>query len=299
MPAGPTARERMRITRRRLVGAGATGLGVVVVASCVNLAEGGFLAAGGFGMAGNSEPGRRGETVKRGRLQARPGPRAGDAPPDSGGLGAGLSTGDAAPGVHALGLEVERDGLLYVPAGYRADRPAPLVLALHGAGGTPQRGLNPLQSLADDAGLLLLAPASRGRTWDVILSGYGPDVEYVNRALAWTFARYTVDRERLVASGFSDGASYAISLGAANGDLFTHVVAFSPGFAVLATRQGSPRSFVSHGTQDTVLPIDSCSRRLVPILRLAGYDVRYDEFEGPHAVPPGVARTAVDWLLSG
>ena len=34
----------------------------------------------------------------------------------------------------------------------------------------------------------------------------------------------------MCASGFSDGASYALSLGAANGDLFTHIAAFSPGF---------------------------------------------------------------------
>ena len=39
-----------------------------------------------------------------------------------------------------------------------------------------------------------------------------------------------VDRQRVCASGFSDGASYALSLGAANGDLFTHIAAFSPGF---------------------------------------------------------------------
>jgi predicted esterase len=37
----------------------------------------------------------------------------------------------------------------------------------------------------------------------------------------------------LAVSGFSDGASYALSIGPANGDLFTHVMAFSPGFADL------------------------------------------------------------------
>jgi len=48
-----------------------------------------------------------------------------------------------------------------------------------------------------------------------------------------------------------------------------------------------------------VLPIDQCSRRIVPMLRRAGYDVRYDEFEGGHTVPPAIASAAVDWLLAG
>jgi predicted esterase len=45
-----------------------------------------------------------------------------------------------------------------------------------------------------------------------------------------------------------------------------------------------------------VLPIDRCSRRLVPQLRQAGYDVTYQEFEGGHVLPPALARSAVGWL---
>lgn len=40
--------------------------------------------------------------------------------------------------------------------------------------------------------------------------------------------QYAVDASRVCASGFSDGASYALTLGAANGQLFTHIAAFSP-----------------------------------------------------------------------
>jgi poly(3-hydroxybutyrate) depolymerase len=48
----------------------------------------------------------------------------------------------------------------------------------------------------------------------------------------------TVDPQRICVSGFSDGASYALSLGLANGDLFTHVAAFSPGFMRPPCTQG-------------------------------------------------------------
>jgi phospholipase/carboxylesterase len=207
-----------------------------------------------------------------------------------------VGTGEGPAGLQPLGLEGARDGLLYVPAGYRAERPAPLALLLHGAGGDARHGLDLLQPLADEAGLLILAPASRGRTWDVLLGGYGPDVAFCERALAGVFGRYAVDPERIAVGGFSDGASYALSLGLTNGDLFTRIIAFSPGFMSPAEQRGLPRLFISHGTRDEVLPIDYCSRRIVPRVRRAGYDLRYREFDGPHTVPPAIAREALDWF---
>jgi predicted esterase len=64
----------------------------------------------------------------------------------------------------------------------------------------------------------------------------------------------------------------------------------------LAGQVGSPQIFVSHGTRDGWLPIESCSRRIVPRLEGAGYEVRYREFDGPHVVPPGIGREAAEWF---
>jgi len=199
-----------------------------------------------------------------------------------------------------LGLASGDGGYLYVPATNRAEEPVPLVLLLHGAGEDARDGLALLRGQADEAGLILLVPDSRGPTWDVVLGRgrYGPDVATIDRALEQTFSRYAVDPAHLAVGGYSDGASYALSLGIANGDLFTHVLAFSPGFMAPAERRGAPRIFVSHGTQDGWLPIDRCSRRLVPQLQRAGYDVRYREFEGGHVVPPQIGREAVDWFAA-
>jgi phospholipase/carboxylesterase len=192
----------------------------------------------------------------------------------------------------------DRDGVLYVPPSYHPATPAPLLLSLHGAGGSGRRHLPRLQALAEARGLLLLCPDSRESTWDVVRSRFGPDVEFVDRALDLVFARYAVDPSRLAVEGFSDGASYALSLGLLNGDLFTHVIAFSPGFVLAERRRGRPRCFVSHGTRDPILPIDPCSRRIVRELRDDRYEVSYEEFEGGHLVPPEIARGAVDWLLA-
>jgi phospholipase/carboxylesterase len=169
---------------------------------------------------------------------------------------------------------------------------------LHGAGGVAEHGMSLVRDLADAAGLLVLAPPARRQTWDVILGRYGPDVTFIDEALAATFHRCAVDARRVAAGGFSDGASYALSLGLTNGDLFTHVMAFSPGFMAPANHVGEPDCYVSHGTRDQVLPIDRCSRRIVPALERAGYEVRYREFDGPHTVPNEIAREAVGWFTA-
>ena len=267
-----------RVSRRRLLGGGAAGLAAVLLAAeVVARREGGGLMDRGRGRQAD------GGAAREGRLLARPGQQA----------------GVAEPGLHPLGLDGPRDGLLYVPPGSDPGQPAPFALLLHGAGGNARHGLDPLLPLADEAGLVLLAPDARRQTWDVLTGGYGPDVAFIDRALAQTFDRCAVDPARLAVGGFSDGASYALSLGITNGALFTHVLAFSPGFAAPAGQQDSPRLFISHGTRDEVLPIDYCSRRIVPAMQRAGFDVLYREFDGPHTVPTAIAREARDWFLTG
>jgi phospholipase/carboxylesterase len=221
------------------------------------------------------------ETAKTARLLARPGTPSGPPPK---------------PGLQELHLEKRRDGLLYIPEGYQADRPAPLIVMFHGAGGSAKHAVGALRKLADSAGLILLATDSRGQTWDVIEGGYGPDVAFLDRALELAFSRCAVNPARIAAQGFSDGASYALSLGVTNGDLFTHVIAFSPGFLAPRDQRGKPKIFVSHGMRDEVLSIASTSRRVVPQLRDAGYDVVYREFDGPHTVPGPITAEAVGWL---
>ncbi len=108
-----------------------------------------------------------------------------------------------------------------------------------------------------------------------------------------------VDAERVAVAGFSDGASYALGLGMANGDLFRRIIAFSPGFEPPSREEGRPDVFISHGIADDVLPIDRCSRRIVPALRRRGYDVRYQEFEGGHEIPAGIIEAGLSWWRGG
>src|SRR4051794_17337416 len=223
----------------------------------------------------------------------RSGPRLTARPPDVQPVPA-----DPRPGLRALDPGARRGTLLHVPPGIDEGRPARLVLVLHGAGGDARAGLAPLAPLADAHRLLLLAPASRAASWDVIAGGWGPDVRRIDDALAAVLAAYPVDPRSLAISGFSDGASYALSLGLANADLFTHVLAFSPGFVAPVRPAGVPQVYLSHGRADQVLPIDRTTRRIVVQLGAAGIPAAVHEFDGPHTVPPDIAGEAVR-LLSG
>jgi phospholipase/carboxylesterase len=198
-----------------------------------------------------------------------------------------------------VGLGSGRDGLLYIPESYSGRQPAPLFVALHGASGRGNWWLW-LSRLADQHGMILLAPDSRDRTWDRLLGRFDADVEFIDRALRHTFQRCRIDASRLALGGFSDGASYALSLGIPNGGLFSHLVAFSPGtMAVDMGHVGSPRVFVSHGTTDTVLPVWLSRDSIVPHLRGSGYDVTYRQFSGRHEIPQEIAAEALEWFVDG
>ena len=194
-----------------------------------------------------------------------------------------------------LGLDRERDAFLQMPTD-SSNTALPLLILLHGASGNGESILRRLGAAADEARVAVLAPSSRSGTWDAIRGEFGQDVAFLDRALARVFEIASIDPKRIAVGGFSDGASYALSLGLINGDLFRRVVAFSPGFVVDGPAHGKPAVFISHGTDDQILPIDLCSRQIVPRLRKRGYEVTFREFLGGHEIPAEIARDAMNWV---
>lgn len=199
------------------------------------------------------------------------------------------------PGLHPLDLGPIRDGALYIPQAAAAGEPLPLLVLLHGAESSWQ-DLEGFFPIAEELGILLLLPNSRFPTWDRASGPFGADVVYIDRALDFAFMNNAADPARLGIGGFSDGASYALSLGLTNGDLFTHIMSFSPGFISPHSLVGSPLIFISHGTSDAILPVSTTRDQIVPGLIDAGYSVIYREFDGGHTVPGDIAREALEWL---
>jgi phospholipase/carboxylesterase len=210
----------------------------------------------------------------------------------------------AAPGLHRLGMGTRRlrdlanrDGMLVIPRQAESRRPLPLIVLLHGGGGAAEdfRSKFPL---ADEYGVVMLALDSRHNTWDGVDSPFGPDVVAIDAALRYTFERVAIDPKKIALGGLSDGGMYALSLGIANGDLFTHLVAVAPGFyEPPGPAIGRPRIFLAHGTRDNVYRVAGTRERIAQRLKDAGYDVTYFEFNGPHWVTEEAARRALEWLV--
>ena len=202
-----------------------------------------------------------------------------------------------ATGQITLNLDQDRKAILQIPPSASSSS-LPLLLMLHGATQNADTMFWYLGATPDEAGVVVLAPNSQDTTWDAIGGSFGEDVAYLNRALERVFETVAIDPARVAIGGFSDGASYALSLGLINGDLFSRVAAFSPGFLISGTPHGKPQIFISHGTHDHILPIDRCGRRLAAGLIANGYEVTFREFDGDHEIPAPVACEGMTWIAS-
>ena len=213
-----------------------------------------------------------------GRLGARPDPSvAVDAP-----------TGE-------LPLPGPDEGILYVPSSYRPGTPAPLAISLHGCCGEAGSGLSLIKDYAEPNGMIVVAPQGSGGSWDVLYGGFGSDVALIDAALTEVFANYAVDPNRVAIGGFSDGASYALSLGLTNGDLFTHVISHSPGFMAPGELQGKPLIYVAHGREDRTLSFEN-TVEMVRELEQQGYRVIFRPFDAGHKRQPQIFQAAVEWF---
>ncbi|HJU98976.1 MAG TPA: alpha/beta hydrolase-fold protein [Burkholderiaceae bacterium] len=196
-----------------------------------------------------------------------------------------------APGLHTLVFPNGRETLFYAP-GHASPHGAPLLLLLHGAGRRDGGAEATALGHAMLHGAFLLAPRALGTSWDFLRGGFGPDLSFIDLLLSWTMQHYAIAADELAIAGFSDGASYALSVGLANGDLFGDILAFSPGFSRPLRIMGKPRVFIAHGAADAVLPVQR-GQEIARHLSADGYAVEFQQFAGPHLVPPEVAMGAL------
>jgi predicted esterase len=211
------------------------------------------------------------------------------------------------PGVQKLGASA----FFYRPAS-AATSLRPLIVLLHGAGMSARNFLDGVRAEADRCGCLLLSVQSTGATWDTIglvrdasKDGratrdqlFGADTGRVEQALSVALRAADADRRAVVLAGFSDGASYALSLGLANPAMFRGVIAFAPGFhlepAAINPRQ---RLFIAHSPTDQILSFERTRDDTVASLKRAGFDISFRQFEGGHRVDKAILSEAVDFVL--
>jgi predicted esterase len=204
------------------------------------------------------------------------------------------------------------DAVAYVPAS--AGPNPPLLVLLHGAGRTRLWMIDHFKAEADRRGIVLLAPTSKGITWDAISlalaasTGDNPlemkmgrrfsssrDAKRVDSAIANLAKIVPFDRARTVLAGFSDGATFALAMGMARSEKFAAVIAWSPGIAIETSLPARGRRvFVSHGRQDPTLHFEVTCGDIVPLLKSEGAKVSFMAFDGVHQIPDAAKDAFLD-----
>jgi phospholipase/carboxylesterase len=213
---------------------------------------------------------------------------------------------------HSRVFALPDEAVGYIPA--TAPAHPPLLVLLHGAGRERLLMVQHFEAEADKRGIVLLAPTSRGPTWDSVESAEAPlsedsplanrqshrftdspDARRVEAAIANLGKIVPVDRARTVLAGFSDGATFALAMGMARAHPFAAVIAWSPGIAIAtADPARGRRVFVSHGRTDPILKFQTTCNDIVPLLQSEGAAVTWLPFEGGHDAPVWLKDTFLD-----
>lgn len=163
------------------------------------------------------------------------------------------------PGSHALSLRHdgrERGFILHVPASYRAEQPAPLVLALHGGGGSmavmARDRLYGLVSQSEASGWIVVFPNGYSRlagklaTWNAGLccgaarDKGSDDVGFLRAVVADVQRRLAIDPQRIFATGMSNGGMMGYRLACEASDVFRAIAAVAGTDGTTDCRPGRP-----------------------------------------------------------
>jgi predicted esterase len=189
-------------------------------------------------------------------------------------------------------------GRVFVPAHFDPDTPIGLLVMLHGAGSAGQQYIGTFQALADAHDFIILAPDSKQLTWDMLsTTKVGVDAARIGQAIEYVLQRASIDPERIWLAGHSDGASYALTIGTANGDRFRKLVVFAAGVYWTPQKVGRPPVRVVHGRFDPVFAFGDVQGEVVGPLERAGYPVTFAPHNGGHEIGSEAAEAAILWVV--
>jgi poly(3-hydroxybutyrate) depolymerase len=189
--------------------------------------------------------------------------------------------------------------LVFLPSAYDGQRSLPALLVLHGAGGNGRQSIAAWQSVAEQNGIVLIAPT--------LPSGPAlePKVHVLFRdLLAEVQRQWKVDSRRIYVFGHSACGIFAFDAVTLDSDLFAaaavHAAAIDPDYDWIlkkALRKAPVALYIGDGDQFFSLP---SVRRTRDVLQAGGFTVHYVEI--PHhdhnyaAVAGSVNRDAWKFL---
>jgi phospholipase/carboxylesterase len=206
---------------------------------------------------------------------------------------------------------------LFTPDEIEPGRRYPLLAVLHGAGRQDELLMKAYRDEAERRQALFLVPRSFHMTWDLIALGVQggaathrdsasdrPDLDFLEYAYDLIFRRYPVDAERLALIGYSDGASYALSVGLSNPQLFRAVMGWAAGFVAIENDAAAPEVprpavLIEYGTHDELFPFEQVAVPMRQQLEAHGCAVTFRVDEGGRHWPSGQFQDeALDWFFS-
>lgn len=178
------------------------------------------------------------------------------------------------PGQFLLSVPLEKKKTqplrLFVPKGLDAKKPVPIVVALHGAGGSENLffegyGAGHIVKECEKRGWLLVAPRSP------LGFGSGPPVKTILDALG---ERYPIDRSKVFLVGHSMGAAQTVALCQENPGLFAAAAALGGGGGrVKQAAFAKMPFFIGVGDKDFALPGARALAKALP-------DATFKEYAG-------------------
>lgn len=218
------------------------------------------------------------------------------------------TTAPAKPETRTGILQLAGGAYVYLPKN-NDGTPRPLLIYFLGARGEPNDVLTAYRDYADREGFVLMIPVPKAGQWDLIedlqkrigiemniTPRYGKDIKALDQSLADLFAKVAIDPAHIAVMGFSNGATYSLSVGTANPQLFKTVIAMSPGPAFPTKFDPAQRVFISHGENDDVLPYSN-TRGIVARMRVRKMPIEFVPFKGKHEIPQDVRIRALEFFL--
>lgn len=162
-----------------------------------------------------------------------------------------------------------RSFLVHLPTGYNKSKRLPVVLAFHGGGGNGQNmeQMSGFSQKADEENFIAVYPNGLGRmenillTWnaggccDYAMEQNVDDVKFVSKMIDELVAQYAVDKNRIYATGFSNGALLSHRLAA---EIPDKIAAIAPVAGALFESSPKPKGkvpvLIIHGLADTAVP---------------------------------------------
>ena len=185
------------------------------------------------------------------------------------------------PGDHELSLkvgELDRRYIVHVPSGYDGKKAMPVVIMFHGGGGTARGAMRETgwAQKADREGFLAVFPeamppdptkpsrfGTNGQSWN---DGSGrfhsgerdiADIAFVGAMLDDLEARFAVDKRRVYATGFSNGAAMTFRVGAELAGRVAAIAPFAGTMWVKPAKLEQPVSlYVISGDADPLNPLE-------------------------------------------